>query len=339
MKKLMFFAFFILQMLEAHSQTLPLWRLDLKFVRENYPNETDSIKNKIFDGLFRIRESVSNAVLDFRVRCNPALDPITVYDTILHKYRSPEEVFNLLSTEVIMEIKPFETINNGEKIRPRNLFVSHKKGTKVFTQNYSKDTVFLAQYDKYYPFDDKILVYHDITKGYGYDTAVKILSGACDVSFFDIRPYNKELLNFTEPYFAAFFRLHRFGINQLDQLKQFYPTNNPQDTISWFRIDAFPLAKGHSAVVKVPTYDKFSNKYNYFDGIEVIFYECPLLSEGKGQGFWEVKYTFYNHPKSYEDTLPKYRKLAHEEILKMGQWYFETFIEPVIRYEPAPDEK
>ena len=335
----MFLIFFMLQGLKIYSQELPLWRLDLQFIRENYSNVSDSMRSKIFYGLSRLRRNVSNAVLDFRVRCNPELDQTSTYDTILHKYRSPVEVFKLRSTELIMEIKPFETFDNDQKIRPRNLFVFHKKGTKVFKPNYSEDTVFLTRYDKHYPFDDKILVYYDITKGYGYDNDVKILSGACDVSFFDIRPYNQELLNFTEPYFAAFFRLYRFGINQLDQLKQFYPTNNPQDTISWFRIDSFPLAKGYPAVVKVPTYDKFSDKYNYFDGIEVIFYEWPLPSENKGTGFWEVKYTFHNHPKSYEDTLPKYRKLTREELLKMGQWYVETFVEPVIRYETPPDEK
>ncbi len=327
----------MLQSVLVVTQSLPLWRADSKFLRENYPNKSDSIYGNMLRGLYRIRETVSDAILEFRIKANPEINPKSAYDTLRQRYRSPLNVFNLPSIDVVMEIQPFEFMMNDQKIRPRNFFVVRKKGTKIFSEFRTKDTVSLTQYDKYYPFDEKLLVYCDLTEGYSTD--VKILSGACDVSFFDIRPYNRTTIRFTEPRDAAFFRLYRFGLEEFEQLKQFYPTNNPQDTISWFRIDSFPLAKGHTAVVKVPTYDKFSDKYNYFDGIEVLYYEWPLIAEGKGTGFWEVKYTFHNHPKSYEDTLPKYRKLEHEDLVKMGHWYFETFVEPVKRLENAPDEK
>lgn len=328
----------------AHSQS-NRWKADSKLLKDNYPNKSDSIYGTMLDGLYRLRERVSDAVLEFRVKCNPEINPKTVYDTIRQRFQSPQKVFNLPSQKVVIELQPFEFMRNDKKVKLPNFFVVNKKGTKIISNFFSVDTISLTQYDKYYPFDEKLLVYCNPEEGSGAD--VKILSGACDVSFFDIRPYKRELLNMTEPHYAAFFRLYRFGLKELEQIKHYYPPNNyyPTDSArgsilySWFRIDSFPLAKGNSAVVKVPYPDKFSDNYNYFDGIEVIFYEWPLPSENKGTGFWEVKYTFHNHSKSYEDTLPKYRKLADEEIIKMGQWYFETFLEPVIRYETPPDEK
>lgn len=343
MKQYLFWVFFISSISISNGQSPSQFRLDARFIKGNYPDQLDH--PNVSQGISLIRLTVSDAILNFRVKCNPEIDQRTVYDSVLQKFKTPEEVFKIPFPVIMFDISPLWTTLDGEKTKMDNFFVLTKKGTKNLPSMFSKDTISLVHFDKYYPFDEIFLIYYDIKKGWGYAEDLKILSGACDVSYFDIKPYNRVLLHFTDPYFAAFFRLFRFGLKEPSQIDPFYPPDDSftldyrKDTMDWFRIDSFALSKGYPAIVKVPNHDKFSAKYNYFDGIEVIFYEYPVYGEERSLGFWEVKYTFHNQPKSYEDTLPKYRKLSDEEIKKLGRWYVETFVEPVIRLSVIPDDE
>ena len=68
----------------AYSQPNRLTAM-VKLLKDNYPNKSDSIRGIMLSGLYRLRESVSDAIIEFRVKCNPEINPKTVYDTILKR--------------------------------------------------------------------------------------------------------------------------------------------------------------------------------------------------------------------------------------------------------------
>lgn len=214
--------------------------------------------------------------------------------------------------------------------------------------SWKSDTNLLKKYSKYYPFAGQYLVYYDTLLWDGPRILVEgpqILSGQCDVLYF-LNRHDRYYSGYLNSHSAALFRMFSFGIKKSDQVHTFY--SKLDHSFDWLYVDSCKISFSCPAIIKVPNI-YLQNPYNQYDKIEVLFYTdtIPTKPDATRKGeikldtvifdpnieyevpkpiqipletrdIYEVKYIFYNKPKSYEESLiPHFRKLSDAEKKKL----------------------
>jgi hypothetical protein len=206
----------------------------------------------------------------------------------------------------------------------RDIYVVYKKGDYFFTLKQGEDSLKLDFYSQYYPFDEKYLVYFDSLPPYH---GPFILSGACYTNYFV--PGIRSTQFFMSPIMAAELRLFRFNTGYIRQI--WIGPDSARNGYHWYRTGSCDLFPDKQVLIKVPEESDDLN-YHAYSGIEVINFEYVECEKCPDEGWWEHKYTLYNRPEKYEDTLLKKRKLtqADWDFFKRHPTEFRPFFPPYV---------
>lgn len=247
---------------------------------------------------------------------NPKFGPFYNYNFEIKRWPEDSPYINFFLVIKKNNIMTRERDVTDEKAK----YVYDEKGKRISTiDTFAKD---IPCY-KYFPYDEKIVVYFDTTKkaliyfsGNVYQTWLAYLFNA---NYFR----NMQSMAIT----AVEFRLAQYStsktqVNFISETDEFYE----------FSADNTVFRAGYKILVRIPKTDPFQFGSTW----EMIYYSNTTDVPGNtDQSFYEVKYTRSIRPKSHEELFPKYRKLTKEET---GEAYrklrFYTDFAPLPKEEP-----
>ncbi len=305
---------------------------ELKILFDNPESISDTIVEKIV-------EKVDSEIFRFRVQRNPefslsdyAKDYIMAKDqAYIKKYYESKSV--LLDKQgikktvgpLILKVSPWRI--KGKYLQP-NYYIVEKNGNRLPTLNLKNGETIemnVDLFDEYYPFGNRYLVYYKSGSERVFMISGSVfLESISDRWFFqDKLPGAKRAITVRTVMFNASYPLILIGEVEA-QKEGFY----------LFEIKSSDLS-AKSILARVPYKDN-----PRFENIELIYYRYGH-PETEELGIFEVMYLIKTQPGSYKETQPIYRKLSHQEVIKVrGENYFRFFANrPEIKelgLEPPP---
>lgn len=281
---------------------------------------------------FKVKNLISSrlysSVYEYRMKVNPLFskEDYTYFENNEIKYRNPKTFLlkDTVDTYIgpLLKIEPWKLKNGVEPYF--NFYVVYKQSDIFLSLKPGEDTLKLDFFSQYYPFDEKYLVYCDSLPPY---RGPFILSGACYTDYFYVGVHSTQL--FMNPLMAAELRLFRFNVDLI--LPIWNGPDLARNGYHWYSARSCDLFPGKHVLIKVPDESDELNHHAY-SGIEVISFGYMECEKCPDEGWWEHKYTLYNRPEKYEDTLLKKRKLtqADWDFFKQNQAGFKPFFPPYL---------